>query len=62
MMINCEAFNIMKRLKSTTEKYLRQKVSYLIINDEQLPLDNISADELALCRRKATVIGADRGW
>ena len=52
----------MKRLKSTTEKYLRQKVSYLIINDEQLPLDNISADELALCRRKATVIGADRGW
>jgi hypothetical protein len=61
-MINCEAFNTMKRLKSTTEKYLSQTVSYLIINDEQLLLDIISVDELALCRRKATVIGADRGW
>jgi hypothetical protein len=42
----------MERLKSTAEKSRRQKPPHLIINDEQLPLDNISADELALCRRK----------
>lgn len=38
--------------KSTAEKSHRQNLPYLIINDEQLLLDNISADELALCRRK----------
>lgn len=52
MMINCEAFNIMVSLKSTVENLHRQRLPYLIINDEQLPLDNISAYELALCRRK----------
>jgi len=54
----------MKRLKSTAEKPHRQKLPYLIINDEQLPLDNISADELALCRRKqdSPLSRAHRGW